>query len=160
MKSLEEVIHNKFLVRKGVDRSYTDVELVEQRLYGKPIYTIDNMKLDNIIEIMELTTPLLCYLISVLKQERENREMHLMIKLEFPISEEALELDDIFKVKNDNVLKTIRDSIQERLDIGHYTKFTQNFDVHFLLQNNDPDSDGYESDNDEDVANFINNLYK
>ena len=90
MKSLEEVIHNKFLVRKGVDRSYTGVELVEQRLYGKPIYTIDNMKLDDIIEIMELTTPLLCYLISTLKQERENREMHLIIKLEFPISEVSL----------------------------------------------------------------------
>ena len=103
------------------------MELVEQRLYGKPIYTIDNMKLDNMIEIMELTTPLLCYLISVLKQERENREMHLIIKLEFPISEETLELDDIFKVKNDNVLKTIRDSIQERLDIGHYTKFRCTF---------------------------------
>ena len=124
MKSLEEVIHNKFLVHKGVDRSYTSTELVEQSLRGIPIHIIDNMKVDNIVELMELITPLLYYLISILKQERENRETHLIIKLEFLISEESLELDDdIFKVKNDNVLKTIRDKIQEKLDIGYYTKF-------------------------------------
>ena len=34
-------------------------------------------------------------------------------------------------------------------------KFIQIFNVHFLVKDNDPDSDGYESDNDPEVENFI-----
>ena len=156
MRFLEEVIQNKFLVRKGVNRSYI---LDHNHLTDDiPIYTIDNMEIDNMVDLLKLITPLLYHLISILKQERENRERHLLIKLEFIISEESLELDDIFKVKNDNVIKTIRDSIQERLDIGYYMKFIQIFNVHFLVKDNDPDSDSYESDNDPEGENFINNF--
>ena len=119
MKSLEKVIQNKFLVCKGVDRDYR-----YRREYDIPIYTIDNMNIDNMVDFLKLITPLIYYLISTLKQERENRETHLVIKIDFTISTEILEIYDIFKVKNDNVLKTIRDSIQQRLDRGYYMKFT------------------------------------
>ena len=62
MKSLEEVIQNKFLVLKGVDRYYSFSERLEQeQVNGRPIYVIDNMKIDNIVEFIKLITPLLSY---------------------------------------------------------------------------------------------------
>ena len=45
MKSLEKVIQNKFLVCKGVDKIYSFQEILVQEIVGKPVYTIDNMKL-------------------------------------------------------------------------------------------------------------------
>ena len=40
MRSLEKVIHNKFMVRKGIDISYSKRERVIQQFTGKPIYTM------------------------------------------------------------------------------------------------------------------------
>ena len=70
MKTKEEVILNKFLVLKGVDRYYSFSERLEQEeVTGRPIYVIDNMKIDNIVEFIKLITPLLSYIISILKHE-------------------------------------------------------------------------------------------
>ena len=79
MRLLEEVIQNKILVRKGVNRSYIlDHNYLTDDI---PIYTIDNMEIDNMVDLLKLITPLLYHLISILKQERENRETHLLIEL-------------------------------------------------------------------------------
>ena len=72
MRLLEEVIQNKFLVRKGVNRSYIlDHNYLTDDI---PIYTNDNMEIDNMVDFLKLITPLLYHLISILKQERENGE--------------------------------------------------------------------------------------
>ena len=81
MRSLEKVIHNKFIVLKGVDRTYSKREIVIQDFSGKPIYTIDNVKIDNVVKLMKMFTPLIYHLISTLKQEQENEDKHLKINL-------------------------------------------------------------------------------
>ena len=69
MKSLEEVIQNKFLVRKGVNRYYSFSERLEQEVMtGRPIYVIDNINIDNIVDFIKLITPLLSYIISNTKK--------------------------------------------------------------------------------------------
>ena len=103
MRPLEKVIHNKFVVCKGVNKSYSIRERLIQKIVGKPVYTIDNMKIDNIVELMEIFTPLICYIMTLLKQEQENINKHVRMKLEFPISDVSIELDDVFKVNDDNV---------------------------------------------------------
>ena len=104
MKSLEEVIQNKFLVLKGVDRYYSFSERLEQEeVTGRPIYLIDNMKIDNIVEFIKLITPLLSYIISILKHEQEYMDKQLILKLEFPISEGGIKIEGAFKVNDDNV---------------------------------------------------------
>ena len=85
---------------------------------------------------MKLFTPLISYIISILKQEQENMDKHLIINLKFTKHEGSVELDDVFKVNDDNVVKTIRDSIRETLDVGYYMKFTYSFHVQFLLKDN------------------------
>ena len=106
MKSLEEVIHIKFLVRKGANRYYSFSERLEQEVVsGRPIYVIDNINIDNIVDLIKLITPLLNYIISVLKHEQEYIDKELVIKLEFPVSEGCIEIQGAFKVNDDKCFK-------------------------------------------------------
>ena len=142
MKSLEEVIQNKFLVRKGADRYYSFSERLEQEeVTGRPIYVIDNINIDNIIEFIKLITPLLSYIISILKQEQEYMDKQLIIKLESPISEGVIKLQGAFKVNDDNVLKTIRTYIEDFEDEGYYMKFTKRFNAYILIKDIDTDDE-------------------
>ena len=142
MKSLEEVIQNKFLVLKGVNRYYSFSERLEQEeVTGRPIYVIDNMKIDNIVEFIKLITPLLSYIISILKHEQEYMDKQLILKLEFPISEGGIKIEGAFKVNDDNVLKTIRTYIEDFEEEGYYMKFTKRFNAYILIKDIEEDSD-------------------
>ena len=156
MKSLEEVILNKFLVLKRVDRYYSFSERLEQdEVTGRPIYVIDNINIDNMIEFIKLITPLLCYIISILKQEQENMNKKIIIKLEFPISEGVIKLHGTFKVNDDNVLKTIRTYIEDFEDEGYYMKFTKRFNAYILIKDIDTNEG---SDDEDDEIPIIKNI--
>ena len=154
MKSLEEVIQNKFLVLKGVDRYYSFSERLEQEeVTGRPIYVIDNMKIDNKVEFIKLITPLLSYIISILKHEQEYMDKQLILKLEFPISEGVIKIQGAFKVNDDKLLKNIRTYIEDFEDEGYYMKFTKRFNAYILIKDID---DG--SDDEDDEMPIIKNI--
>ena len=92
------------------------------------------MKIDNIVEFIKLITPLLSYIISILKQEQEYMDKQLILKLEFPISEGGIKIEGAFKVNDDNVLKTIRTYIEDFENEGYYMKFTKRFNAYILIK--------------------------
>ena len=61
MKSLEEVIQNKFLITKKYDRHYTK-RVPDGILDGLSLFAIDDMECENSIEFLKLVTPFLCYI--------------------------------------------------------------------------------------------------
>ena len=92
------------------------------------------MKIDNIVEFIKLITPLLSYIISILKQEQEYMDKQLILKLQFPISEGGIKIEGAFKVNDDNVLKTIRTYIEDFENEGYYMKFTKRFNAYILIK--------------------------
>ena len=146
MRSLEEVIQNKFLITKKYNRHYT-MRVPDGILDGLSLFTIDDMECENSIEFLKLVTPFLCYISSLLKYEDENLyiNMKITIKLSFHLSDGEYHID-ILKINDDNGIETIKDIIQSFEDNGFYLTFTRKFDAYFIIDNinnnnhNDSDS--------------------
>ena len=150
MRSLEEVIQNKFLITKKYNRHYT-MRVPDGILDGLSLFTINDMECKNSIEFLKLVTPFLCYISSLLKYEDENLyiNMKITIKLSFHLSDGEYHMD-ILKINDDNGVETIKDTIQSFEDNGFYLTFTRKFDAYFIIAdiNNHDDSD---SDNEHRV---------
>ena len=147
MKSLEEVIQNKFLVSKKYNRFYSIPDPIDGTWGGISTFVIDDMECENVVEFVKLVTPFLCYISSLLKYEDEELyiDKKIIIKLEFHISDGYYFLD-ILKINDDNGIETLRDRIQYFDDNGFYLTFTRKFDAYFIIHNinnnnhNDSDS--------------------
>ena len=147
MKSLEEVIQNKFLVTKKYNRFHSIPDPKDGTWGGISTFVIDDMECENVVEFVKLVTPFLCNISSLLKYEYEELyiDKKIIIKLEFHISDGYYYLD-ILKINDNKDIETIRDLIQYFEDIGISLTFTKNFDAYFIIDNinnnnhNDSDS--------------------
>ena len=61
MKTLEQVIQNKFLLSKNYKRVYDFINPWDLTLDELPAFIIYNMECENIIDFIKLVTPFLCY---------------------------------------------------------------------------------------------------
>ena len=138
MKSLEEVIQNKFLVSKKYNRFYSIPDPIDGTWGGISTFVIDDMECENVVEFVKLVTPFLCYISSLLKYEDEDLyiDKKIIIKLEFHISDGYYYLD-ILKINDENGIETLKDRIQYFDDIGFYLTFTRRFDAYFFIDNID-----------------------
>ena len=112
MRSLEEVIQNKFLITKKYNRHYT-MRVPDGILDGLSLFTIDDMECENSIEFLILVTPFLCYISSLLKYEDDENlfiNMKITIKLSFHLSDGEYHIG-ILKINDDNGIETIKDII-------------------------------------------------
>ena len=143
MKTLEEVIQNKFLITNKYNRHYT-LRVPDGNLDGLSLFAIDDMECENSIEFLKLVTPFLCYISSLLKYEDENLyiNMKITIKLSFHLSDGEYHIG-ILKINDDNGVEIIKDTIQSFEDNGFYLTFTRKFDAFFIIAdiNNHDDSD-------------------
>ena len=112
MRTLEEVIQNKFLITNKYNRHYT-MRVPDGNLDGLSLFAIDDMECENSIEFLKLVTPFLCYICSLLKYEDENLyiNMKITIKLSFHLSDCEYHID-ILKINDNNGIETIKDIIQ------------------------------------------------
>ena len=136
MKSLEEVIQNKFLVSKKYKRFYSIPDPLDDTRGGISTFVIDDMECENVVEFVKLVTPFLCYISSLLKYEDEDLyiDKKIIIKLEFHISDGYYYLD-ILKINDENGIETLRDRTQYFDDIGFYLTFTRKFYAYFIIDN-------------------------
>ena len=79
MKTIEEVIRNKSRLIAGRERynGFTCELLTPHRV--KPTYIIDNYYCENTSELVKEISPLVYYIISILKTEEENLDKELII---------------------------------------------------------------------------------
>ena len=95
MKSLDEVIQNKFLLSKNYKRVFDFINPSDLALDELTAFIIYDMECENIIEFIKLVTPFVCYISSVLKYE--DRELYIndkiFIRLEFHESQGEYILD-------------------------------------------------------------------
>ena len=61
MKTLEQVIQNKFLLSKNYKRVYDFIYPLDLTLDELTTFIIYNMECENIIEFIRLVTPFICY---------------------------------------------------------------------------------------------------
>ena len=134
MKTTEEVIKNKNRLIAGRERYYSFSERLLQTQVGKPIYIVDNYYCKNTIELVKEITPLVYYIISILKTEEENLDKELILLIEFPNSNGVVRVDGRFMIDDENVLACLANSIKDLEDDGYHVTFTQNFELHFLLK--------------------------
>ena len=145
MKSLEEVIQNKFLISKKYNRFYSIPNPIDDIPGGISTFVIEDMECVNILEFVKLVTPFLCYISSLLKYEDEVLyiDKKIIITLYFDLSHGEYRID-ILKINDDNGIETIRDRIEYFDVLGFYPTFTKTFDAFFLDNidnNNHTDSD-------------------
>ena len=101
MKTLEQVIQNKFLLSKNYKRVYDFINPLDLTLDELTAFIIYNMECENIIEFIKLVTPFLCYISSLLKHEDSNLYIDdkILVKLEFQESQGEYFLD-ILKIND------------------------------------------------------------
>ena len=142
MKSLDEVIQNKFLLSKNSKRVFDFINPSDLVLDELTAFIIYNMECENIIEFTKLVTPFACYISSLLKYE--DRELYvndkIFIRLKFHESQSEYLLDMI-SINDENGIKYIKDSIQYFTDNGLYLTFTKKFDVYFLIYDDSEEDD-------------------
>ena len=134
MKTTEEVIKNKNRLIAGRERYYSFSERLLQIQVGKPIYIVDNYYCKNTIELVKEITPLVYYIISILKTEEENLDKELILLIEFPNFNGVVRVDGRFMIDDENVLACLANSIKDLEDDGYHVTFTQTFELHFLLK--------------------------
>ena len=134
MNTLERVIRNKFLLSKNYKRVY-DLDLTLDEL---AVFIIYNMECENIIEFINLVTPFMCYISSLLKYEDSNLYINykILIKLEFQESRWEYILN-VFE----NGTESIGEYIQDLNNSGYYLTFTRKFNAHFIICKNSDKND-------------------
>ena len=110
MKSLEQVIQNKFLISKNYKRVYDYINLTNLTFDETTAFIIYDMECQNIIEFIKVVTPFICYISSLLKYEDSDTYIEddnlIIIKLEFQESQGEYILD-ILKINDDNRLGNV-----------------------------------------------------
>ena len=113
MKSLDEVMQNKFLISKNYKRIFDFINPSDLTLNELTAFIIYNMECENIIEFIKLVTPFICYISSLPKYE--DRELYIndriYIRLEFHESQGEYNLD-VLKINDENGIESIRECIQ------------------------------------------------
>ena len=99
------------------------------------------MECENVVEFVELVTPFLCYISSLLKYEDEELyiDKKIIIKLDFHILNGEYQMD-ILEINDNNSIKTLRGLIQYFNNNGFYLTFAKKFDAYFIIDNH-TDSD-------------------
>ena len=146
MKSLEQVIQNKFLISKNYKRVYDYINLTNLSFDETTAFIIYDMECQNIIEFIKLVTPFICYISSLLKYEDSDTYIEddniVIIKLEFQEFQGEYILD-MSKVNADNGIESIRECIEYFNDTGFYLSFTKKFDAYFIISNDSEEKDPY-----------------
>ena len=144
MKTLEQVIQNKFLLSKNYKRVYDFINPLDLTLDELTAFIIYNMECENIIEFIKLVTPFLCYISSLLKHEDSNLYIDdkILVKLEFQESQGEYILD-MLKINDENGIESIRECIEYFNDNGFYLTFTKKFDAYFIIYNDSDENDAY-----------------
>ena len=103
MKTIEEVIRNKNRLIAGRERynSFPDQLLTPHVV--KPVYIIDDYYCENTNELVKEITPLVYYIISILKTEEENLDKELIILIEFPSFNGVVRVGGRFMIDDENV---------------------------------------------------------
>ena len=141
MKTLEQVIQNKFLLSKNYKRVYDFINPWDLTLDELPAFTIYNMECENIIEFI---TPFLCYISSLLKHEDSNLYIddNILVKLEFQESQGEYFID-ILKINDENGIESMREYVQYFNDNRYYITFTKKFDAYSIIYNDSEENDSY-----------------
>ena len=144
MKTLEQVIQNKFLLSKNYKRVYDFINPLNLTLDGLTAFIIYDMECENIIEFIKLVTPFLCYISSLLKYEDSDLYIDdkILVKLEFQESQGEYFLD-VLKVNDQNGIESVRECIQYFNDNGFYLTFTRKSDAYFIIYNGSDQNDSY-----------------
>ena len=144
MKTLEQVIQNKFLLSKNYKRVYDFINPWDLTLDELTAFIIYNMECENIIEFIKLVTPFLFYISSLVKHEDSNLYIDdkILVKLEFEESQGEYFLD-ILKINDENGIESIREFVQYFNDNGYYMTFTKKFDAYFIIYNDSEENDSY-----------------
>ena len=144
MKTLEQVIQNKFLLSKNYKRVYDFINPSDLTLDELTAFIIYNMKCENIIEFIKLVTPFICYISSLLKYEDSDLYIDdkILVKLEFQESQGEYILD-MLKINDENGIESIRECIEYSNDNGFYLTFTRKFDAYFIIYNDSDEHDSY-----------------
>ena len=69
MKILEEVIENKFRITEDYKRVSDYIDTSDYTFDELTAFIIYDLECENIIEFIDLTTPFICYISSLLKYE-------------------------------------------------------------------------------------------
>ena len=144
MKSLDEVIQNKFLLSKNYKKVYDYINLINLEFDETTAFIIYDMECQNIIEFIKLVTPFICYISSLLKYEDSDLYIDdkIIVKLEFQESQGEYILD-MLKINDDNRIESIRECIEYFNDTGFYLSFTKKFDAYFIISNDSEEKDPY-----------------
>ena len=144
MKTLEQVIQNKFLLSKNYKRVYDFINPLNLTLDELTAFIIYDMECENIIEFIKLVTPFICYISSLLKYEDSDLYIDdkILVKLEFQESQGEYILD-MLKINDENGIESIRECIEYFNDNGFYLTFTRKFDVYFIIYNDSDENDSY-----------------
>ena len=144
MKSLDEVMQNKFLISKNYKRVFDFINPSDLTLNELTVFIIYNMECENIIEFIKLVTPFICYISSLLKYE--DRELYIndriYIRIEFHESQGEYILD-VLKINDENGIESIRECIQHFNGNGFYLTFTGKFDAYFVIYDDSEENDSY-----------------
>ena len=100
------------------------------------------MECENITEFINLVTPFICYISSLLKYEDSELYINdkIFIRLKFHESQGEYILD-VLKINDENGIESIRECIQYFNDNGFYLTFTRKFDAHFSIIYDNSDND-------------------
>ena len=144
MKTLEQVIQNKFLLSKNHKRVYDFINPSDLTLDELTAFIIYNMECKNIIEFIKLVTPLICYISSLLKYEDSDLYIDgkILVQLEFQESQGEYILDTL-KINDENGIESIRKCIEYSNNNGFYLTFTRKFDAYFIIYNDSDENDSY-----------------
>ena len=144
MKSLEQVIQNKFLLSKNYKRVNDFIDPSDLTFDELTAFIIYNMDCENIIEFIKLVTPFMCYISSLHKYEDSDHNIDdkILVKLEFHESRGEYTLD-MLKINDENGIESVREYIEYFNDSGFYLKFTRKFDAYFILYNDPDENDSY-----------------
>ena len=145
MKILEEVIKNKFKITENYNRVFDYIDTSGYSFEELTAFILYDLGCKNIIDFINLNTPFICYISSLLKYEDISRYKNnkILIKLEFHESETEYILD-VFKINDENGIRGIKECF-EYFD-GYYIAFPKNFDAYFIILYDDSD-DNHKNNN-------------
>ena len=146
MKSLEQVIQNKFLISKNYKRvsNYEFINPLDMTFDELSAFIIYDLQCENIIEFIKLLTPFVCYISSLLKYE--DRELYIndkiLIRLEFHESQSEYFLDMI-SINDENGIRYINEYINYFNDNGFYLTFTKKNYAYFIIYDDSEENDSH-----------------
>ena len=146
MKSLEQVIQNKFLISKNYKRvfNYEFINPSDMTFDELSAFIIYDLQCENIIEFIKLLTPFVCYISSLLKYE--DRELYIndkiFIRLEFHESQSEYFLDMI-SINDENGIRYINEYMNYFNDNGFYLTFAKKFVAYFIIYDDSEENDSH-----------------